>query len=80
LKDDYHSNKGKKQKASGESKAAVGQDGIIASDSEDERIVRENKKKRKAATEEGAKEVKDEVVVKAAETKKPAVKKQITKA
>ena len=52
----------------------------MASDSEDERIVRENKKKRKAATDEGAKEVKDEVVVKAAGTKKPLVKKQITKA
>jgi hypothetical protein len=52
----------------------------LASDSEDERIVRENKKKRKAATEEGAEEVKDEVVVKAAETKNPLVKKQITKA
>jgi hypothetical protein len=52
----------------------------LASDSEDERVVRENKKKRKATTEEGAKEVKDEIVVKAAETKKPLVKKQITKA
>jgi hypothetical protein len=52
----------------------------LASDSEDERIVRENKKKRKATAEDGAKEAKDEVVVKAAETKKPLVKKQITKA
>ena len=42
--------------------------------------MRENKKKRKAATEDGAEEVKDEVVVKAAETKTPPVKRQITKA
>ena len=52
----------------------------MASDSEDERIVRETKKKRKAVTEDGAEGVKDEVVVKAAETKTPIVKKQITKA
>jgi len=80
LKDEHHANKGKKQKSSGEPKAAVGEDGIIASDSEDERILRENKKKRKAATEDGTKGSEDAVVVKAAEKQKPPVKKQITKA
>lgn len=80
MKDEYHANKGKQQKSSGEPKAAVGEDGIIASDSEDERIARETKNKRKAVTEDGAKEFKDEMVVKAAEKQKPPVKKQITKA
>ena len=80
MEDEYHANKTKKHKSSGEPKAAVGEDGILASDSEDERIVRENKKKRKAAEEDGEKGSKDEVFVKAAEKQKPPVKKQITKA
>jgi hypothetical protein len=84
LKDEYHANKGKLQKASGGAKSTVRQDGILESDSEDERIVRENKQKRKAATaEDGEKEVKDEVVVKKDkedEKDRKPVKKRISKA
>lgn len=80
MKDEYHANKGKAKKAGGGSKPSVGKDGILESDSEDDRIVRENKKKRKAPTEasEVAKEAKDEV--KAKEIKKTPVKKQVSKA
>jgi len=78
LKDAYHANKGKEKKASGAPKQTVDQDGILASDSEDERIVRENKKKRKAAAAENGERVPEEEV-KVKEAKKP-VKKQISKA
>ena len=80
MKDEYHANKGKAKKAEGGSKPSVGKDGILESDPEDDRIVRENKKKRKATTEasEAAKEAKDEV--KAIEIKKTPVKKQVSKA
>jgi len=83
LKDEYRANKGKAKKAEGGPKPTVGKDGILNSDSEDDRIVRENKKKRKAAAEakdgvKEVKEVKEEVKVK--EAKKTPVKKHISKA
>jgi hypothetical protein len=76
LKDEYHANKSKPTGEKKKTQNAVGKDGILESDSEDERLVRENKKKRKAAAEAG--EAKEEEPVK--EAKRPVAKKQITKA
>lgn len=76
LKDEYRANKGKSTWERKKTHNAVGEDGILESDSEDERLVRENKKKRKAAAEAG--EAREEEPIK--EAKKPVAKKQITKA
>lgn len=79
MKEKYHANKNNSKADSGEKKAkknAIGKDGILESDSEDERMVRDNKNKRKATAET----IEDKGEGPAKEIKKPAAKKQITKA